>query len=132
MAMPKPGVLIVDDEPDMRMLARLQLDVGGLFEVVGEAAEGSEAVCAAARLHPDAIVLDLCMPGMSGSEALPHLRRVAPSADIIVCSALPRGEDAATALAAGASAFLTKTDLVRLEGVLVELRASRVETPSTS
>jgi CheY-like chemotaxis protein len=121
----KPGVLIVDDEPDIRVLARFQLAAGGRFEVVGEASEGAEAVTAAERLHPDAIVLDLSMPGMSGEQALPHLRRVAPSADIVVCSALPREDCAASALAAGAGAFLTKTDLGQLERVLVELQAKR-------
>lgn len=124
----KPGVLIVDDEPDIRILARFQLAAGGRFEVVGEACEGAEAVSAAERLHPDAIVLDLSMPGMSGEQALPHLRRVAPAADIVVCSALPREDCAASALAAGAGAFLTKTDLGQLERVLVELQSKRAAT----
>ena len=80
-------VLIVDDEPDVRMLLRLQLDQAG-FDVVGEATDGQEAVDLAVREHPDAVVLDLLMPRVSGFEAIPQLRRVVPGAGIVAYTAV--------------------------------------------
>ena len=80
-------VLIVDDEPDVRMLLRLQLDQAG-FEVVGEATDGQEAVDLASREHPDAVVLDLLMPRVSGFEAIPQLRRAVPGVGIVAYTAV--------------------------------------------
>jgi len=80
-------VLIVDDEPDVRMLLRLQLDQAG-FDVVGEATDGQEAVDLAVREHPDAVVLDLLMPRVSGFEAIPQLRRAVPGAGIVAYTAV--------------------------------------------
>ena len=56
------------------------------MRVVGEAADGNEAIVEAIRLQPDVILLDLAMPNRSGLEALPELRRVAPNAQIVVFS----------------------------------------------
>ena len=80
-------VLIVDDEPDVRMLLRIQLEQVG-FDVVGEAGDGQEAADLAATTAPDAVVLDLLMPRVSGFEAIALLRRAAPGVGIVAYTAV--------------------------------------------
>jgi two-component system chemotaxis response regulator CheY len=92
-------VLIVDDEPDIRLVVRVFATSVG-HEIVGEAADGREAI-EMARLHqPDAIVLDVMMPGMTGLEALPEIRAACPTATVIIFSVLSHDTDA-VALADG-------------------------------
>jgi CheY-like chemotaxis protein len=80
-------ILIVDDEPDMRMLVRMQLSfISGVGEI-DEALNGLEALEVAGRYRPDVILLDMNMPVMCGEEALPRLRSLAPAATIIIHSA---------------------------------------------
>lgn len=78
------GVLLVDDKADIRLLLATRLGLEPRFEVIGQAANGSEAIGAARALKPDAIVLDLEMPLMDGYAALPVLRTVDPSTRILV------------------------------------------------
>jgi response regulator NasT len=80
-------VVIADDEPDVRMLLRLQLAQAG-FEVVGEAADGQEAADLVEREGADVVVLDLLMPRVSGFEAIALLRRAAPRIGIVAYSAV--------------------------------------------
>src|SRR5688572_10145318 len=86
------GVLICDDQEDVRILLRIVIgrnkDVEGRrgLEVVGGARDGKEAVAEARRLQPDVILLDLSMPHRTGLEALPEIKEVAPAARIIVFS----------------------------------------------
>ena len=101
-------VVIVDDAAAIRMLLRRLLDADPRFHVVGEAADGMEAVNVARSLHPDVVILDLVMPRLGGLAALPRLRRVAPHARVVVLSGAdnPDAEDQARAL--GAVGFLEK------------------------
>jgi two-component system, NarL family, nitrate/nitrite response regulator NarL len=80
-------VLVVDDEPDVRLLLRIQLETNG-HEVTGEAADGEEALESCRLDEPDAIILDLLMPRMSGFEAIPLLRSQHPRAAIIAYTAV--------------------------------------------
>lgn len=80
-------VVIADDEPDVRLLLRIQLSQLGL-DVVGEAADGIEALASCAATQPDAIVLDLLMPRMNGFEAIPELRRDHPEVGIVAYTAV--------------------------------------------
>ncbi len=80
-------VLIVDDDPTVRYLLRLILQVDE-FDVVGEAVDGIDAVPKAVDLQPDFIVLDQQMPRRDGAETAPLIRRAAPDAQIIACSAV--------------------------------------------
>jgi CheY-like chemotaxis protein len=80
-------VLVVDDEPDVRLLLRMQLEGNG-FVVSGEAADGAEAVDACRADRPDVVILDLLMPNVSGFEAIPRLRREFPELPIVAYTAV--------------------------------------------
>ena len=103
-----PRVLIVDDADDIRMLLRLQLDKTGSYEVVGEAADGLEAVSQATKLQPDLVLLDMAMPRMDGLEALPLIRAAVPNVRVIVFSGFGRDTLEQDAIAAGADRYLLK------------------------
>lgn len=83
---PTHRVVLVDDEPDLRIILHKLLDHDGRFTVVGEAKDGYEALEVVAATQPDVVLLDLCMPVLDGRAALPRLREVAPSAVVIVFS----------------------------------------------
>ena len=80
-------VLVVDDEPDVRLLLRLQLERAG-HEVTGEAGDGQEAIDACAEAAPDVVILDLLMPRMNGFEAIPRLRTAHPDLRIVAYTAV--------------------------------------------
>ena len=90
-------VVVADDETDIRLLLKLQLRQAGI-NVVGEAADGHEAVEQCAVLRPHVIVLDLLMPRMSGFEAIPVLQEQSPDTRIVAYSAVA-GEFARTEMA---------------------------------
>lgn len=81
-------VLLVDDEPDVRLLVRTQLRSEHAIEVVGEAGDGAAAVAECERVRPDAVVMDLLMPGTNGFEAIEALRRRAPEIAVVAFSAV--------------------------------------------
>jgi DNA-binding NarL/FixJ family response regulator len=101
-------VLICDDQPLIRAglqaLLRIQPDI----EVVGEAAEGEEAVASAAALRPDVVVMDVRMPGTDGITAARAIARQASAPRVLVLTTYDRDEYVFDALAAGASGFLLK------------------------
>lgn len=80
-------VVIADDETDIRLLLRLQLRQFGI-SVVGEAADGTEAVEVCESTRPDVIILDLLMPVTSGFEAIPLLKERCPDVAIVAYSAV--------------------------------------------
>jgi two-component system invasion response regulator UvrY len=102
------GVLICDDNDAIRELLSAIVDDSPGMRVVGEAADGNEAIIEAIRLQPDVILLDLAMPNRNGLEALPELRRVAPAAQIIVFSGFASSTVAEQVLALGAASYLEK------------------------
>lgn len=101
-------VLVVDDEPDVLLLCRLNLQQRG-HELL-EAADGSTALEIARDLHPDVIVLDLMLPGISGYDVLEALQRDAETTNIpvLVLTAKSLRADRERSHGLGASAFLTK------------------------
>jgi len=101
-------VLVVDDFPLARAGVRRVLAAEPGIEVVGEAANGEEALRLAAELAPDVVTLDLYMPGMSGMAVLEALQREAPSVRILIVSASERAEIVLDAVAAGATGYITK------------------------
>lgn len=105
---PAIGVLVCDDNAAFRELLGVIVGTALGMRVVGEAADGDEAVLEATRLQPDVILLDLVMPNRSGLEALPDLRRVAPSARIVVLSGFAVATVGAEVLTLGARSYLEK------------------------
>jgi DNA-binding NarL/FixJ family response regulator len=89
-------------------LAALLVQQG--FDVVGEAADGQEAVSAVRGLQPDLVLLDLTMPGMDGLAALPRIREEAPACEVVVLTASDAEENLLGAIRAGASGYLLKTE----------------------
>ena len=81
-------VLIVDDEPDVLLLLRVQLEGRADVDVVGTATDGPEAVDACRILHPEAVIMDLLMPRMTGFEAIELLREEMPDIGVVAHSAL--------------------------------------------
>lgn len=102
------GVLICDDNDAIRTLLSAIVDDSPGMRVVGEAADGNEAIVEAIRLRPKVILLDLAMPNRNGLEALPELRRLAPDAQIIVFSGFASTAVAEQVLALGAASYLEK------------------------
>jgi DNA-binding NarL/FixJ family response regulator len=100
-------LLIVDDVADVRFMMRIAFDFDERITVVAEAANGVEAVAAAAEHHPEAVLLDLMMPVMDGFTAIPHILEACPSTRIVVYSGMT-AEVAAPALEAGAVGFVEK------------------------
>lgn len=85
---PPIRVVIADDEPDLRMLLRLQLSQLEDFEVVGEAADGREAVDRIVEGDAHAVVMDLLMPRTSGFEAIAELQGHHPQVGIVAYTAV--------------------------------------------
>jgi CheY-like chemotaxis protein len=83
----KPTVLIVDDEEEIRHVLRLLCETEG-FTVVGEAANGVEAVPMALKHQPDFVILDYLLPRLDGSGAAEILRTIAPESRIVAFSAV--------------------------------------------
>ncbi len=84
---PRKTVLIVDDNPWIRMVLRERFQREADLAVCGEAENGKEAIEKAQQLRPDLIVMDLSMPGMNGLEAARILKRLMPSVPLIMYSA---------------------------------------------
>ena len=123
MSAQRDRVLVVDDAANLRELLTLLLEVEDDFEVVGTAADGRQAIDAAALLKPDVVLLDLAMPVMDGLQALPELRAHLPKARIVIFSGFEHEALAEEALLAGADAYIEKgTSVTALVSQLRELR----------
>ena len=102
-------ILLVDDHPLTRSALAGLLQQHG-FEIVGEAADGEEAIARAGDLQPDLVLLDLSMPGLDGLSALPRLREAAPSCEVVVLTASGEEENLLGAIRAGAAGYLLKSE----------------------
>jgi DNA-binding NarL/FixJ family response regulator len=102
-----PRVLIADDQALVRTGFRMILTANGL-EVVGEAADGLEAVDAAATLRPDVVLMDIRMPNLDGLEAARRILAADPRIRILMLTTFDLDKYVYDALAAGASGFLLK------------------------
>ena len=102
------ALLIADDQPLFRAgLARL-LNDDPRVEVVGEAADGEEAVRLAAKLKPDVVLMDLRMPNLDGIEATRLITQADPALKVIVLTTFDTDSQVLRALQAGASGFALK------------------------
>lgn len=132
--MPEPSditVFLVDDQALAREGNALVLDSASGIRVIGEAADGYEAVQQAAQLEPDIILMDVRMPGMDGIQATREIIDSGLRSRVIVLTTFDLDEYAFGALRAGASAFLVKTatreELV--DAVRVVARGEAIVTP---
>ncbi|MCM1975665.1 MULTISPECIES: response regulator transcription factor [unclassified Streptomyces] len=105
--MTAPRVLVVDDQTLIRTGFRLILTARGI-EVVGEAADGAEAVSAARELRPDVILMDIRMPTMDGLEATRRILQHLPDCRVLMLTTFDLDHYVYTALSMGASGFLLK------------------------
>jgi len=99
-------VLIADDEPLARERLRMLLASHAQVELVGEAANGEQALQLAASCHPDVVLMDIAMPGVDGLEAARHLRDFAPCPAVVFCTAYD--QHALSAFDAAAIDYLMK------------------------
>ncbi len=117
-------VLVVDDEPEVRALARIVLEVSGHPVRVVEAADRLAAVAAAERERPDLAVVDQRMPGGDGLSVVADLAALQPGLAVVLCSAAIDGRLTAEGTPPGVRWLLPKHELVRLPELLDQLLES--------
>jgi DNA-binding NarL/FixJ family response regulator len=100
-------LLLADDHRMLRDGLRRSLEENG-FDVVGEAADGQQAVTLAGTLRPDVVLMDVTMPVLDGVEATRQVRRVAPDAQVVMLTMHADGDVMARAIQAGAIGYLVK------------------------
>jgi DNA-binding NarL/FixJ family response regulator len=105
---PATSILLVDDQPMLRMGYRMILDAQPDLSVVGEAENGLEAVELTGRLEPDVVLMDVRMPDLDGVEATERIVASGSPSRIIIVTTFDLDEYAYGALRAGASGFLLK------------------------
>lgn len=115
-------ILIVDDTTFMRATIRQMLEQEGQHTLY-EAENGLEAVQKYKLFKPDLVLMDISMPAMDGIEAVEHIRRLDPTADILMCSLQGQRASVMKAIQAGARGFLLKP--LKAEKLYQELDTSR-------
>jgi DNA-binding NarL/FixJ family response regulator len=105
----KTRIVIADDHAVVREGLKAILSFDGDFTVVGEAANGQDAVRCAKELLPDVIVMDLMMPQLNGADATEQIVKCAPSVKVLILTTYGSANDISRALDAGATGALMKT-----------------------
>jgi DNA-binding NarL/FixJ family response regulator len=108
--MPPTRILVVDDHPIVRRSICSILSQDPTLKVVCETVDGEGAVTKARELHPDLILLDISLPGISGFEAARQIRKVSPESRIIFLSQHNSVETVREALGIGGHGYVTKSD----------------------
>ncbi|MBA7599178.1 Transcriptional regulatory protein LiaR [subsurface metagenome] len=106
--MDRIGVLIVDDHPVVREGLRAFLELHEDLEIVGEAADGVEALEKVGQLVPDVVLMDLVMPRMDGIITIRQIRDLSPSTRILVLTSFSENDKVFPAIKAGAHGYLMK------------------------
>jgi DNA-binding NarL/FixJ family response regulator len=128
------SILLVDDQPLLRMGFRMVLESQDDLVVVGEASDGLEALRLTAELDPDIVLMDVRMPGMDGIEATSRIVEQGLRSRVIILTTFDLDEYAFAGLRAGASGFLLKdvppNDL--LSGIRAVATGDAVVSPSVT
>ena len=120
-------ILVADDHLIIRQGLRLILETQAGFELVGEAADGAEAIRLCVELHPDVVLMDLRMPGMDGLSAIERLRTEQPGIAVVILTTFNEDDLMMRGLRLGAKGYLLKdTDRETLFNTI--WAASRGET----
>ncbi|GAA2573982.1 hypothetical protein GCM10010210_56940 [Pseudonocardia hydrocarbonoxydans] len=114
-------VLIVDDQPPFRSVARTVVGLVGGWTVTAEAETGEDAVRLAADTHPQVVLMDINLPGIDGIEATRRVLAAHPAVTVVLMSSYAAADLPADAADCGAAAYLHKEDLTP-----AALRALRV------
>lgn len=101
-------LLLVDDHSIVRQGLKMYLSAESDFEIVGEAANGQQAIAMAHELHPDVVLMDLLMPEVSGVEAITIIRRELPDTEIVALTSVLEDQAIIGAIRAGAIGYLLK------------------------
>jgi RNA polymerase sigma factor (sigma-70 family) len=122
--MSKVNILIADDHGIVRKGLRLQLEQNPAFHVIGEAADGREAVRMTEELKPDVVVMDIAMPNLNGIQATAQITKRNPHVGVIILSMHSDESYLTRTLAAGAKGYLLKdsadVDLDRAVNVVAQ------------
>ena len=123
-------VMIVDDHSILRVGLKQVLEQSGEFEVVGQAADGEEAVRMAAEVSPDVVVMDVMMPKKDGVEACREIMEAAPEIRVMMLTASTEEDAVVEAVAAGATGYLQKeTDRERLLAAVRDVVSGELRLP---
>ena len=104
-------VLVVDDQPAFRAVARALVSVTPDLRLVGEADSGEQAVDVALTLRPSVVLMDVNLPGMSGIEAARRILAADPNVKVVLMSTYAAADLPADALTDGVAGYLRKEDL---------------------
>ncbi|MEW6218285.1 MAG: response regulator transcription factor [Thermodesulfobacteriota bacterium] len=101
-------IMIVDDHTILRQGVKELLSLNDEFEVVGEAADGREALALVERCHPDVVFMDISMPGMGGIAATREIKKRSPEVKVIILTMYHNSQYVHESFQAGASGYLLK------------------------
>ncbi len=101
-------ILLVDDHAVVRQGLRMFLTLDSDLEVVGEAADGQQALQMARELKPDVVLMDLLMPVMDGIQAIGALKQIMPDIEVIALTSVLEDSSVVSAIRAGAIGYLLK------------------------
>ena len=102
------SIIIVDDHEVVRNGIRAYLETQSVFNVVGEAASGKDAIALVSELIPDVVLMDLIMPGMDGIETTRRIKKISPRTQVVVLTSYHEDIHIFPALKAGATSYILK------------------------